>query len=90
MLDLLTSPLHLNQPIINKYNTNNNNKEKELVLLSQGGNSSYHIYIYRCIFFSFLPMPLTIVLFWHDDKTKKSTISNQDQAPDMLLQKNTI
>ena len=92
MLDLLTSPLHLNQPIINKYNNNNNNnnKEKELVLLSQSGNSSYHIYMYKCFFFSFLPVPPTIVLFWHDDKTKKSTISNQNHAPDMLLQKNTI
>ena len=88
MSDLLTSSLHLNQ--INKYNNNNNNnnnniKEKELALLTQGGNSIYHIYIYKCIFFSFLPVPPTIVLFWHDDKTKKSTISNQNQAPDMLL-----
>ena len=41
-------------------------------------------------FFSFLPVPTTLVLFWHDDKTKKSTISNQNQAPDMLLKKNTI
>ena len=109
MSDLLTSPLHLNQPNkqiwlplytstnqINKYNNNNNNtnnnnnKEKELALLSQSGHSSYHIYIYKCFFFSFLLVPKTIVLFWHDDKTKKSTISNQDQAPDMLLQKNTI
>ena len=49
------------------------------------------IYTYiNVFFFSFLPMPLSIVLFWHDDKTKKSTISNQNQAPDMLLQKNTI
>ena len=85
-------PLYTSTNQINKYNNNNNNnnKEKELALLSQSGNSSYHIYIYRCIFFSFLPMPLTIVLFWHDDKTKKSTISNQNHAPDMLLQKNTI
>ena len=77
MSDLLTSSLHLNQ--INKYNNNNNNnnnniKEKELALLSQSGHSSYHIYIYKCFFFfSLLP---TIDLFWHEDKTKKSTISN--------------
>ena len=38
-------------------------------------------------FFSFLPVLPTIALFWHDDKTKKSTISNQNQALDMLLQK---
>ena len=93
MSDLLTSSLHLNQ--INKYNNNNNNnnnniKEKELALLSQSGHSSYHIYIYKCFFFSFLPVPLTIDLFWHEDKTKKSTISNQNQAPQILLQKNTV
>ena len=52
MSDLLTFPLHLKQPI-NNYNNNNNNKEKELGFLSQSGHSSYHIYIYKCIFFFF-------------------------------------
>ena len=38
-------------------------------------------------FFSFLLVPPTIILFWHEDKTKKSTVSNQSQAPDMLYRK---
>ena len=49
------------------------------------------IYTYINVFsFSFLPMLPTIDHFWHEEKTKKSTISNQNQAPDMLLQKNSI
>ena len=88
MSDLLTSPIRLNQPI-NKYN-NNNNKGKVQALLCQGGNSIYRIYIYKYIYFSFLPLPPTLLLFQHEDKTKKSTISNQNEAPDMLLRKNTI
>ena len=76
MSDLLTSPICLNQP----------NK--------QGGNSIYRIYIYKYIYiyiyFSFLPLLPTLLLFQHEDKTKKSTISNQNEAPDMLLRKNTI
>ena len=50
-------PLYTSTNQINKYNNNNNNnnsKEKELALLSQSGHSSYHIYIYKCIFFFFL------------------------------------
>ena len=48
-------PLYTSTNQINKYNNNNNNnnKEKELALLSQSGHSSYHIYIYKCIFFFF-------------------------------------
>ena len=49
-----------------------------------------YIYIYKYIFISFLPLPSTLHLFRHEDKTKKSTISNQNQAPNMLLWKNTI
>ena len=55
MSDLLTS-LYTSTNQINKYNNinnNNNNKEKELALLSQCGHSSYHIHIYKCIFFFF-------------------------------------
>ena len=49
------------------------------------------IYTYINVFsFSFLLVPPTIDHFWHEDKTKKSTISNQNQVPAMLLQKNSI
>ena len=83
-------PLCTSTNQINKYNNNNNNEGKVLALLCQGGNSIYHIYLYKYIFVFFLPLPLTLVLFWYEKKTKKSTISNQNQALDMLLRKNTI
>ena len=79
-------PLYSSTNQINKYN-NNNNKGNVLALLCQGGNSIYHIYICKYIFVFFLP---TLVLFWHGNKTKKSTISNQNQAPNMILWRNTI
>ena len=57
MSNLLTSPICLNQPI-NKYN-NNNNKGKMQALLCQGGNSIYHIYIYKYIYIFFFPATTT-------------------------------